>query len=124
MCLCACMHLTILKQFFCMFCDLYMCRNNLKLSLLNFCKGINKLSLTLFVLWNVGKYSYLIVTWFDRGYVWTRSVVFVPKAMDRLGVRVLFTSIVLKDRLYFIPFFTQYFLLLRVLCYQQNLFGF
>ena len=46
MCICACMHLTILKHFLCMFCDLYMCRNNLKVSFLNFCKGINKLSLT------------------------------------------------------------------------------
>ena len=30
--------------------------------ILNFCKGINKLSLTLFVNWNVGKYSDLILT--------------------------------------------------------------
>ena len=51
-----------LKTFFCMFCDLYMCRNNLKVSFLNFFKGINNLSLTLFVHWNVGKYSDLIVS--------------------------------------------------------------
>ena len=38
-----------------------MCRNNLKVSFLNFCKWINKLSLTLFVHWNVGKYSDFIL---------------------------------------------------------------
>ena len=34
-----------------------MCRNNLKVFFLNFCKGFKKLSLTLFVHWNVGKNS-------------------------------------------------------------------
>ena len=45
-----------------MLCDPYMCINNLKVSFVNFRKGINKLSLTLLVHWNVGKYSDLILT--------------------------------------------------------------
>ena len=44
-----------------MFCDLYMFRNNLEVLFLYFCKWINKLSLTLFVPCNVGKYSDLIL---------------------------------------------------------------
>ena len=44
-----------------MFCDLYMCRNNLDVLFLNFCKWINKLILTLLVHWNVWKYSDLIL---------------------------------------------------------------
>ena len=44
-----------------MFSDLYMYRNNLKVLFLNFCKGINKLSVTLFMHWNVRKYSDLII---------------------------------------------------------------
>ena len=55
------MHLRILKLCFCMFCDLYMCRNKLEDLFLNFCKWINKLILTLLVHCNVWKYSDLIV---------------------------------------------------------------
>ena len=59
--LCACTHVRILVMFFCIFCDLYMCRNNLEVLFLNFCKWINKLILTLLVHWNGWKYSDLIV---------------------------------------------------------------
>ena len=45
-----------------MFCDLYVCRHNLEVFFFNFCKGINKLILTLLVHWNVLKYSDLILT--------------------------------------------------------------
>ena len=44
-----------------MFCDLYMYKNNLEVLFLNFCKWIKKLILTLFVHWNVCKYSDLIL---------------------------------------------------------------
>ena len=49
---------------FCMFCDLYMCRNNLDI-LFNYWKGINNLTLTLLVPWNVGKYSDHILDWLE-----------------------------------------------------------
>ena len=43
-------------------CHLYICRNNLNVLFCNFCKGINKLTLSLLVHCNVGKYSDLIVS--------------------------------------------------------------